>query len=132
MSRIADEKHPQFGRCANPGCERNLADGDQSGKHAQTSSEGEICDDTVAIPLEMLRSASGEQEVILVGDAAEGGEKQEDSSERETPVLRIEVVGDALAWLRDELRKRGLSSVIRVRVEFAEPDEGAGEHDRTK
>ncbi|RKY15000.1 MAG: hypothetical protein DRP82_02780 [Planctomycetota bacterium] len=132
MSKIADKKHPQYGRCVNPDCEGSPVPADQSDEQAKTSSEGEACSDTVEIPLEILRSASVQEEVTQAGDTSEVGERQQDHSNTQTPVLRIEVVGDALAWLKDELRKRGLSSVIRIKVEFAETDKTTDERGKTR
>ena len=126
ITKIADEDHPQYGRCSNADCEEHFLPSEEDGQ-VVTSSERRLGGDTVTIPLEMLRSVSEEQEEILVGEIQEQGRAREKSSDNQTPVLRIEVVGDALAWLKDELRKRGLSSVIRIKVEFAEPDEGGAD-----
>jgi len=127
MTTIADEDHPQCGHCSNPDCEDYFLLSDREDEQAATSSGRGLGGDTVMIPLEMLGSASAEQEEILVGEVSERGQTQENSSDDQTPVLRIEVLGDALAWLKDELRKRGLSSVIRIRVEFGEPEEGGAD-----
>ncbi|RKY15765.1 MAG: hypothetical protein DRP63_06465 [Planctomycetota bacterium] len=124
MTKVAGKDHPQYGRCSNPDCGDYFLQSDRQDEEATTTSSGRrLCGDTVAIPIETLHSASAEQEEIFVGEVKEQGQAQEKSSNDLTPVLRIEVVGDALAWLKDELRRRGLSSVIRVRVEFAEPDD---------